>query len=191
MTKADIVRHLLKQSPFLTFRAADLQRIERRLRSSRYVYVRFGYQWKDAHGHSRKEVASALKGTLKNLFEEVRAQLPSSRHALNYATLRAEVGQPVLHRIVRDIFSADLLLFDLTHLNANVLFELGIAYAIGRRIVVLMCEGANTDLPSDLAGLTYCRYKAPGLCLGTSAHSDLRALMRQIVREKMGPGHQS
>jgi hypothetical protein len=109
MAKTKIIRQLLRQSPFLAFSAEDLKKVDQRYRSRTSIYVRFGYQWTDEHDHSRKHVSKALGRTLKEYFGEVKSSFPTSDHELNFASLRAQAGKPVLHKIVLDILSADML----------------------------------------------------------------------------------
>jgi hypothetical protein len=125
VTKAGIVRELLKQSPFLAFPNNELEKIDDRSRSKRNVFVRFGYQWNDEEGNSQKSLSIALRDKLRKLCAEVSNSL-GSKYKMNYASLRAQAGRPVLHKIVFDILSADILFFDVSQQNLNVFFELGI-----------------------------------------------------------------
>ncbi len=92
---------------------------------------------------------------------------------------------PVLHKIVFDILSADILFFDVSHLNANVFFELGIAYAVNTRLFLLRRADADADIPSDLAGLTYCKYRLSGdLCFDRSSETDIKTAMKSAIKDK-------
>ena len=188
MKKNEIVRQLLKQSRFLAFTSEDLKRYERRHRSGKYVYARFGFPWSDNRGNSRKSLSIAVRTELKDIFAELKAAFSDSNHELNYASLRAEAGKPVLQRIVFDILSADLLVFDLAYRNPNVLFELGIAYAIGAKAFLLLPDGI--ELPSDLSGLTYCKYKNPeDFSLDRTAREDIKRAMREVLKRKLSENH--
>jgi hypothetical protein len=60
------------------------------------------------------------------------------------------VGQrSILQDIVSDVVSAELIVADLTGLNANVMYELGLAHGLGKRTVVLM-QNSLDGLPFDL-----------------------------------------
>lgn len=120
MNKIELVRELLRQSPFLAFRKEELGKIGERYRSHRNVFVRFGYQWKDSAGNPQKDLSIASRDRLRELFAEVQQSESEPAYQLNYAGLRAQAGKPVLHKIVLDILSADLVFFDVTHINANV-----------------------------------------------------------------------
>jgi hypothetical protein len=186
MAKINAILQLLRTSPFLAFRKEELTKIRQRCRSKKNIFVRFGYQWSDQKGSSRKELSIALRDKLRDLFGQATSDLPGTNYRLNYASLRAEAGKPVLHKIVFDILSADLLFFDTTFPNSNVFFEAGIAYAANANMFLLRSEAGKVSLPSDLAGLTYCSYRLHGgLHLDSSSESDIKARMKSIIRQKL------
>jgi hypothetical protein len=184
VTKAGIVRELLKQSPFLAFPKDELEKIDERWRSKRNVFVRFGYQWKDERGNSQMKLSIALRDTLRKLCAEVSDSL-DSKYKMNYARLRAQVGKPVLHKIVFDILSADILFFDVSQQNLNVFFELGIGYAANQNLFLMRRRGTKHSLPSDLDGLTYCTYEfGENLSLDSAAKRDIKSSFRKVIVNK-------
>lgn len=56
--------------------------------------------------------------------------------------------QSVLKEFVEGIVAADLVVADLTHLNSNVMYELGLAHALGARVIVITQD--IDELPFDL-----------------------------------------
>lgn len=64
--------------------------------------------------------------------------------------------QNILADIIRPIYSADLVLADLTGLNANVMYELGIAHSLNKKTIVITRDDMST-LPFDLK-----QYRAKG-----------------------------
>lgn len=64
---------------------------------------------------------------------------------------------PILDKIVADIAAADLVVADLTGRNANVFFELGIAYAAKKPTILLAQEEAE-EIPVDVRPFEYIRY---------------------------------
>jgi hypothetical protein len=186
MNKSELMRQLLQASPFLSFRKEELEKIEARYHSRKNIFARFGYQWTDQHGESRKNLSIALRDSLRQLLGEVTKSIPDCRYELNYSSLRAQAGRPVLNKIVFDILSGDLLFFDISHLNANVFFELGIAYATNTNLFLLRQEGVKQQVPSDLSGLTHCSYHFDGkLILNSSSQSDIKAVMKKLIVQKM------
>ncbi len=152
--------------------------------------MRFGYQWKDKAGNPQTNLSIALRNKLRELFVEVLESESKPRYKLNYASLRAQAGKPVLHKIVFDILSADLLFFDVTYINANVFFELGIAYAANTNLFLLRREDSDQDVPSDLSGLTYCSYVFKrDFRINSSAESDIKAAMKRVLQNKVRPKH--
>jgi|ERR1700730_6608470 len=184
MGKSAIVRQLLEQSRFLAFSAEELKKLDQRYRSKKNVFVRFGYQWSDGQG-SRRHLSIALRNRLRELFGEVSDSTGRSDYQLNYSSLRAQAGSPVMHRIIFDILSADLLFFDVTHINGNVFFELGVAYAANKNLFLLH-EGIARKMPSDLAGLTYCNYSFHAeILIDSNSESDIKAAMKTILKNKI------
>jgi nucleoside 2-deoxyribosyltransferase len=93
------------------------------------------------------------------------------RDAIN-STIRQARGEPMfLDQIGRGavwvdevsqlIRSSGAVIADITRLNPNVMFELGMAHGLGKPLVLLLDETASTNLPSDLAGYQLLTY-SPG-----------------------------
>jgi len=59
-----------------------------------------------------------------------------------------KIGAPILERILRGISTADLIIADLTHRNANVFYELGLAHTRTKNVLLLTRN--IEDLPFDL-----------------------------------------
>ena len=64
---------------------------------------------------------------------------------------------PLLDKIVSEIRAADVVIGDLTETNPNVFFELGIAYAAQKPMILLAQEAAE-KIPVDLRPFEYIRY---------------------------------
>lgn len=190
MTWEQLITGAFEQSPFLAFSREDLRKIEKRRRSKKSVYVRFGYQWKDPKGNPRRAIARLLKKILQDLCEEVRTTIRASNHKVDFASLRGEAGTFLLRKIQLDIMSADILVFDLTYRNPNVLFELGIAYAMGRRFFLIVKENKQQDIrkdvPSNLAGVVVSPYRGEikSFC-DSSTLRDFKGAMREVIRRKI------
>ena len=84
----------------------------------------------------------------------VQATLPE------YVLIRADtIGQPgrISHQILKELRDADIVIVDLTDLNANVLYEFGIRQALLRPYVLLAEKGQK--LPFDLTDLRTIFYE--------------------------------
>ncbi len=62
----------------------------------------------------------------------------------------ANARQNVLADVVRGIAEADLVVADLTTVNANVFYELGLAHAMGVPTVLVAHQESSDDIPFDL-----------------------------------------
>jgi nucleoside 2-deoxyribosyltransferase len=61
-----------------------------------------------------------------------------------------DTRQNVLADVVRGIADADLVVADLTTINANVFYELGLAHAMGIPTVLVAHQDAAEEIPFDL-----------------------------------------
>lgn len=70
----------------------------------------------------------------------------------------ADVSKPgvIMHQVWRSIRSAHVIIADLTGLNANVLYEVGMAHALGKE-VILVTQNPE-ELPFDVKGLRWIPY---------------------------------
>lgn len=67
-------------------------------------------------------------------------------------------GSDVIHgEVIRNLSSADLVLCDMSQLNANVFFEFGIRTALNKP-VALVTDDATPDIPFDTGIVNYHRY---------------------------------
>lgn len=57
--------------------------------------------------------------------------------------------QNILQDIIQPIYEADIILADLTGLNSNVLYELGLAHTMNRKTIIITQDDLDT-LPFDL-----------------------------------------
>ncbi|HJT26861.1 MAG TPA: hypothetical protein VJ784_05550 [Pyrinomonadaceae bacterium] len=69
-------------------------------------------------------------------------------------------GSDVIHgEIIKNLSSADLVLCDMSQLNANVFFEFGIRTALNKP-VALVTDEATTNIPFDTGIVNYHRYNS-------------------------------
>ncbi|MBE9592657.1 MAG: nucleotide-binding protein [Proteobacteria bacterium] len=60
-------------------------------------------------------------------------------------------------KICELIQSAEYVIVDISTQNVNVMFELGLAYGMGKKVIIIM--GKNTRPPSDIQGIKYFSYR--------------------------------
>ena len=78
-------------------------------------------------------------------------------------------GRDVILDVWRSICSSGVIVADLTGGNANVMYELGLAEAIGKRILLV---SQDDDHAFDIRGLRFIKYSA----------EDLQALTAELCR---------
>jgi hypothetical protein len=108
---------------------------------------------------------------------------PSAEDLSLSVTRADEIQKPGwIHRdMVRHIYDSDVAIVDITLLNPNVFYELGIRHALRKSITVIMQkEGTDhkgVDLPFNIGGMRVIKY---GLTLRESAKakSDLQKFIR-------------
>jgi nucleoside 2-deoxyribosyltransferase len=85
------------------------------------------------------------------------------RHSHEKHGLRVERGDhqiltvPLLDKIRQQIAEARVLIADMTGRNPNVFYELGLAHAL-EKPVILLTQDASEDVPTDIRHLEFIRY---------------------------------
>ena len=105
------------------------------------------------------ESASHTRAWADNLFEQV---IEPALKKKEYETKRCDhhLAHWILQMIIDRITAADLVVCILTDHNFNVAWELGVADAYGRPVVLLALEG--TKIPFDMLNRKVLFYPAPG-----------------------------
>jgi Predicted nucleotide-binding protein containing TIR-like domain len=106
--------------------------------------------------------------------------------------IRRERGEPIfldeirfgavwVDEIAGAIGTSDAVIAEVTRLNPNVMFELGMAHSLGKPLVLLLSEAATTNLPSDLSGYQYLTYTPGDL---TAFSERLGKAVRQLAQRR-------
>ncbi|MFC2000510.1 hypothetical protein ACFLXE_07155 [Chloroflexota bacterium] len=114
-------------------------------------------------------------------YQEVFA--PAIRKA-KLTPLRAdEIEKPgvIVDQIWRGIQEAEVLLADLTGRNANVMYELGLAHALGKPVVQLV--QSVTDLPFDLKALRHIIYRTDVPRWDEKLSKEITQMLLQTMRD--------
>jgi hypothetical protein len=93
---------------------------------------------------------------------EVQAAIRDAARAVGLVAYRTDEirrSSSIIDRIMAAVASADLVLADVTGLNANCFYELGYADALKRPVVLIEREGNKT--PFDVAGRSILRFRDP------------------------------
>ncbi len=97
---------------------------------------------------------------------------------------------PIVQDILQELESAEIIIADLTNLNANVLYELGIAHTRCDSVILVACKGQS--LPFDLAAIrcTFFDFSSPSSKADfvdrlSKALSDLRTVTPTILDSQL------
>lgn len=89
----------------------------------------------------------------------------------------------IMQNIWGNIIAARVLVAELTDKNANVFYELGLAHAIEKQVILL--TQSYDDVPFDLKHLRVIRYENTREGLGKLA-TNLQTALREVLREPRG-----
>ena len=107
----------------------------------------------------------------------------------NYEVDRADKGDPglITEQLIISIHEADLIVADLTGLNPNVFYELGIAHTLKKTIIHLMTVGKSLPFDiQDYRGVFYDRSTVPGI---DQAKTQLRGQIEAVNRDGYEPSN--
>ncbi len=93
---------------------------------------------------------------------------------------------PLLEKIKKQISDADLLIADISGRNPNVFYELGLADALGKK-VILITQDAVSEVPSDIRHLEFIRYD---LDRDTEFFGKLDNAIHHVFKERYGTLYQ-
>jgi hypothetical protein len=94
---------------------------------------------------------------------------------------------PIHQGIWNSIRQARLVVAELSGRNPNVMYEVGLAHAIGKPIVMLTRN--EEDVPFDLRSVKYIYYKEANPFWGATLHSDLTRVLRVVLDSPTLPAH--
>lgn len=87
--------------------------------------------------------------------------------------------RPFMEKVWDGIYAARLVIADCTERNPNVFYEIGIAHAVGKKVVLL--TRSKDDIPADISHFDYIEYKYDPEGVQTLLDK-LRAFMRQSLK---------
>jgi hypothetical protein len=147
-----------------------LQIMKNQVTTVKPIKIAIGYGWSD-HGDKKNGLNAHwafLRDEIKTVIGMVKNQSSKRSKALHplrveYSRLRARHGMGALNGILKKIKDSDILIFDISKHNANVLFELGYAMAAkgqdSGRIFIFREETHGEKTPSDLEAFMRSEYQ--------------------------------
>ncbi len=95
-------------------------------------------------------------------------------------------NRAIMQDIWKSICEARLIIADLTGLNPNVMYELGVAHTLGKETLIIYRKDENLKFPFDLAHIRRIEYENTPVG-GTKLVSELKSTIQAIVTpEKIG-----
>ena len=133
---------------------------------------------------SRIAFQSYVDEAVSILNRELADQGNRPRPRLHYNVTDIDSGGRLRDFLSAQIDESDICIFELSDRNANVLFELGYAYAQRKKIIYLVHEDVVLEsLPSDLEGTFYRRYRKDNL--GIAIADELRTKVLDLLTETL------
>jgi len=96
-----------------------------------------------------------------------------------------KTNKTIIQDIWKAICESKIIIADLTRLNANVMYELGIAHTIGKETILIYQASDEEDIkfPFDLAHIRRIEYENNAIG-GRKLESELKATIESIIRPK-------
>jgi hypothetical protein len=117
--------------------------------------------------------------------QEYKKTIDALEVELDFKYLSAGYGGHLFNRIASDIISSDIVVFDVSDRNPNVMIELGVALTWGIRVLQILSYRAPISLPSDISGHTWARYSNDGKNFLDSDHFEkLVTMIRRVAHSK-------
>ena len=119
-----------------------------------------GYQWSS---NSAKLAIQQMSKYVINRFDGKNEK--KLKYNINYKKLRSSAGRSMLDSILKRIKNSQIIIFDITEKNPNVMLELGYALATATNTeflsIYIICkkgEPLPKDIPTDLHGYFITEY---------------------------------
>ncbi|WP_338848755.1 hypothetical protein V8J88_07485 [Massilia sp. W12] len=125
------------------------------------VHLFFAYQFSSIQ-ISRMEREMSVARSVQYINAELRRSKPNVEIKWTFCDLQAGIG--IFNQITKSIEDCCIFIADVSEINPNVMFELGMAYAFTRKIhksISILCHESIDikRLPSDMAGIFIEIYK--------------------------------
>ncbi|RGE66113.1 hypothetical protein [Anaerotruncus colihominis] len=118
-----------------------------------------------------------------DLFDELYKKVYAPAiEAMGLEPLRADEiynNRPIIDDINQSIYHAAIVLADVTGRNPNVNYELGIAHALKKEVVIL--AASPDDVPSDYRHIRYIGYDRTGIDWNRKLSKDIQKTLQQVL----------
>lgn len=116
------------------------------------ISITLCYQFESSYYNTK-----VLKSCILQATEEAEGMLENVN--LVFEDIEESINGNVVHEnVINSIRKSHIILFELSDVNPNVLYELGIANGLKKPIIILREANANTNLPTDINQFIYLTY---------------------------------
>jgi hypothetical protein len=150
-----------------------------------------GYPW------NSKDAKLAIQKVSRDIINRFNGENGKKlKYNINYRRLRSSAGRPMLESITAKIKNSQVIIFDITDKNPNVMLELGYALALSAQndylSIYLICKKGDAlpkNIPSDLHGYFISEYNvikeevkfADSRSLRMSIEGDVKEYFNQLT----------
>ena len=112
--------------------------------------------------------------------DHIKEYVESTPGMTGIKVLRADglYGQGVMEDVYEEIVTSELIIAECTGRNPNVLYELGLCHALGKRTVLL--SQSDEDIPFDLKRFRFCIYQD-----NSAGYPKLQHFIQQVIRDTL------
>jgi len=167
----------------------SLNEFKNNFRTPKPISIRIGYEWAESNPRNDerwKFLKNVTGNILKSLEQQKNARKKNFKFCYQLGRMRAKHGCELISRFVELCNETDILIFDISMANPNVMFEMGVAVAIkgvksGR--VFIMCEGdhGKVKIPSDISGYFITYYKKTAGNFKLADYSGFQAALKTAL----------
>lgn len=86
---------------------------------------------------------------------------------------------PIVKKMFRGIFDADVAVVDITSFNPNVFYELGVRHALQKFVTVIICKNGGQSTPFNIRGINILFYDTKNEEQLTEARKNIREHIRK------------
>ena len=143
-----------------------------------FVIIGYGKKTSYANGkHRILDLDQTYKLLIKPVFDELDIEC--------YRAIDKNVNGSIDELMLREILEADIALADISTLNANVMWELGVRHALKKNYTVMICEQEQmSSIPFDINHFIVHKYVHSEVGIPYDEVARFRGALKQII-EKM------
>lgn len=145
------------------FTDEDWELVTTRKNDHTKIYIVFGFQFESSY-YNRNSLVENIEFMFADALHEYKKNDRSASDVeIEFKTLAAGYGGHLFNQIACDIISSDIVVFDISDRNTNVMIELGVALTWGTRVLLIRDYRSPKDISTDISGQTWAEYSNDGI----------------------------